>query len=82
MYYLHIWHFCSKASQKKIENIQYRSLTLLPNDYGSDHQLLLEKAENSTMDIKRLRPLALEISKTLNNLIPDFMKKIFHISPH
>ena len=41
-----IWLFCSEASQKKIENFQYRSLNLLSNDYGSHYQLLQEKANN------------------------------------
>ena len=36
----------------------------------------------STMEIKRLRVLALEIFKTLNNLIPNFTKDIFNFSPY
>ena len=34
------------------------------------------------MEIRRLRTLALEIFKTLNNLNPTFMKNIFNFSPH
>ena len=34
------------------------------------------------MEIKRLRVLALEIFKTLNNLIPNFTKDIFNFSPY
>ena len=34
------------------------------------------------MEISRMRTLALEIFKTLNNLNPTFMKNIFNLSPH
>ena len=34
------------------------------------------------MEIKRLRTLAREIFKTVNNLNPDFMKSIFYLSPY
>ena len=30
------------------------------------------------MDVKRLRTLALEVFKTLNNMNPECMKEIFH----
>ena len=76
------WHFCSKASQNKIEKIQYRSLKILSNDYYSDYEFLLEKTENPTMEIRRLRSLALEVFKTLNDLNPNFMKEIFYYLPH
>ena len=76
------WHFCLKPSQNKIEKIQYRSLKMLTNDYNSDYKDLLEITKNSTMGIKRLRTLALEVFKTVNNLNPDFMKDIFYLSPY
>ena len=76
------WHFCSKSSQNKIEKIQYRSLKILTNDYNSDYKDLLEITKTSTMEIKRLRTLALEVFKTVNNLNPDFMNDIFYLSPY
>ena len=47
------------------------------NDNTSDYQTLLEKSKKTSMEIKRLRNLATEIFKTVNNLNPSFMKKIF-----
>ena len=47
------------------------------NDNTSDHQTLLEKSKKPSMEIKRLRNLATEIFKTINNLNPSFMKNIF-----
>ena len=50
------------------------------NDYESDYKTLLDKADKPTMETKRLRILALEIFKTLNDLNPSFMKEIWHFS--
>ena len=50
-------------------------------NYNSDYKFLLNETGDSTMEIKRLGTLALEICKTLNNLNPNFMKDIFNISP-
>ena len=76
------WHFCHKSSQNMIEKIQFRCLQLLTNDYDSDYKMLLEKTKNPTMEIRRMRTLALEVFKTLNDLNPKFMKEIFNFSPH
>ena len=76
------WHFCLKLSQNMIEKIQYRCLQLLTNDFDSDYKLLLEKTKTPIMETKRIRTIALEIFKTLNDLNPNFMKDIFNFSPH
>lgn len=72
-----VWHFCSKASMKKIEKIQYRALQFLQNDYESDYNTLLIKTQKCTMEVSRLRTMALEIFKSLNELNPPFMKNLF-----
>ena len=38
------------------------------DDYTSDHETLLEKDKFSTINVKRMRILATEIFKTINNL--------------
>ena len=63
MYYPLAWHFCSKSSQIKKEKNQHRSLKLITNDYNSDYKFLPNETGNLTMEIKRLRTLALEILK-------------------
>jgi len=72
-----VWHFCTKESSFKIENIQKRALRFLLNDYDSDYFALLEKSKKCTMEIRRIRVLALETFKSLNNLNPSFMKELF-----
>ena len=58
-----VWHFCSCKSSQKIEKIQLRCLRIIYNDYSSDYQTLLNLSQKPSMEIKRLRNLALEIFK-------------------
>ena len=66
----------SKIS-KKDKKIQKRALRILYNDFSSDESIL-NKSDKSTMKVKRLRTLALEVFKTLNKINPEYTKKIFH----
>ena len=67
-----MWHFCSKKSVKNKKKIQERALRILYNDLFSDFELILNKSGKSTMEVKRLRTIALEVYKTVNN--PENMK--------
>ena len=71
-------HFCSSKSSRKNDKIQERALRILYNDSTSDYNQLLNKSSKASMEVKRLRKLALEIFKTLNNLNPEYMKEIFY----
>ena len=66
-------------SIKEIENLQKRALRFLYNNYQLTYEELLDKANSSTMNVKRLRFLCVEIYKTINNLKPSFMKQIFEL---
>ena len=72
-----VWHFSSKKSINKIENIQKRALRFLLHDYSSNYETLLKKADRCTMEVKRLRTLALEIFKALNEKSPSFIRNYF-----
>ena len=50
---------------------------MIHNDYDSDYETLLKISGTPTIQIKRIKQLAIEIFKTVNNLNPDFMKNIF-----
>ena len=73
-----MWHFCFPKSLKNIEKTQERALGILYNDSASDYNQLLNNSSKASMEVKRLRKLALEIFKTLNNLNPEYMKEIFY----
>ena len=53
------------------------SLRIHYNDFFSDFESILNKSGKSTMEVKRLRTLVLEVYETLNNMNPEYMKKIF-----
>ena len=74
-----VWMFSNATSLKKIENLQKRALRFLYNNYQLTYEELLDKANSSTMNVKRLRFLCVEIYKTINNLDPSFMKQIFEL---
>ena len=71
--------FSNATSFKKIENLQKRALRFLYNNYQSIYKELLDKANSSTMNVKRLCFLCVEIYKTINDLYPSFMKQIFEL---
>ena len=68
------WHFCSAKSNNKIELIQKRAFKFL--NLNNDEILNID----STMEVKRLRSLAIEVYKTINNLNPRYMKELFNRS--
>ena len=75
-----VWHFCSSASMQKLERIQERSFRLLLNDHDSNYDQLLAKVKKPTLEIRRIKLLATEIFKTINNLNPSYMKEIFELN--
>ena len=49
-----VWMISNAASLKKIENLQKRALRFLCNNYQLSYEELLDKANSSTMNVKRL----------------------------
>ena len=71
-----VWHFSSCNTIRKIEKIQKRCLKIILNEYESDYETLPRNNNKPTMEIRRLRTLAVEIFKTLNEINPHYMKNI------
>ena len=69
-YFSLVWMFSNATSLRKIEKLQKRALRFLSNNYQLAYEELLHKANCSTMNVKRLRFLCVEIYKTINNLNP------------
>ena len=59
-----VWMLSSATSLKKIENLQKRALRFLCNDYEISYEELLSKSSTSSMNVKRLRGLYVELYKT------------------
>ena len=74
-----VWMFSNAKSLKKSGNLQKRALRFLYNNYQLSYEELLHNANSSTINIKRLHFLCVEIYKTINNLNPSFMKQTFEL---
>ena len=61
----------------KIENIQKCNLRFSLNDYASNHETLLDKSNKCTMEVGRLRLLALEVFRSVNKQNPVCMQSLF-----
>ena len=60
-----VWMFSNATSLKKIENLKKRALRFLYKNYQLTYEELLDKANISTMNVKRLCFLCVEIYKTI-----------------
>ena len=74
-----VWMLSNASSLKKIENLQKRALRFLCNDYEISYEELLSKSSISSMNVKRLRALCVELYKTINKLNLDFMRDLFKL---
>jgi hypothetical protein len=64
------WHFCTEKNSKKLEKIQVRALRFVYDDYSSSSETLLENAKVPTLQVRRIRTMALETYIILHNLSP------------
>ena len=72
-----VWHFSTNKCIEKIENIHKRCVRLTLNGYKSDYKTLLDKSGTDSVKIMRIKTLAIEIFKTVNELNTNFRKTIF-----
>ena len=69
-----VWMFLSVQSVNKIEHLQKRALRFLYHDFeASFYEDLLSKVWKSTINVRRLRTLCIQICKKLDDLNPIFM---------
>ncbi len=74
-----IWHFCGIGNTRKLEKIQKRALRFVLQDFTSNYSELLQKAKMPTLYLSRLRQIATEVYKVMNNIGPDYVKDIFNV---
>ena len=77
-----VWHFCGEVNTKKIEKIQERALRFLYQDYNSFYDTLLGKSKLPSLKVIRLRAIALEAFKILNNQTPVYLSDILTYKLH
>ncbi len=69
-----------KTYTKKIEAKQgSASVWFIFNDKTSTHSSLLDKFNYTSLHIRSIKAIASEVFKSLNNLNPNFMYKMFQV---
>ena len=74
-----IWHFCSQTNTIQIEKIQERAPRFIYNNYSSTHNHLLKTAGTQSLHVKRLKHMACEVFKIVNNMPPSFITNLIEI---
>ncbi len=62
---------------QKVEQIQERALHYVLTNFNDTYCNFLQRASKSTLYLSRLRILAIEIFKVLNDMSPLYMKRLF-----
>ena len=69
-----------QANTEQLEKLQYRALRIIViSDFTSSYAYLLEKAELSTLHLNRIRCIAAETYKCINNLTPEYIMDLVQL---
>ena len=71
-----VWHFCGNGSIHKMEKIHERAMRFVFNDHVSEYNHLLRRNGESTLYLKRVRIMAQEVYKAINNQSPKYTKEL------
>mgnify|MGYP000745461007 FL=1 len=77
-----VWHFCGATNSLKLEKIQLRALRFVYNEYHSDYDSLLKRANLPTLELGRLRHIATEVFKAFHRLNPAYICDMFNLHSH
>lgn len=70
------WHFCTAANTEKIEKIQKRALKFVYPNSDLSYEALLAKTDLPLLTTRRLRLMAIEAFKILNNYSPICLRDL------
>ena len=73
------WHFCTNKNSKKLEKVQERAFRFVYEDYNSSYEELLQKVKVPSLQIRRMRTMALETYKIINKLAPVCLHDLVHM---
>ena len=71
--------FCSASSTNKIEQIQERALRFINNDCTSSLQSLLTSTNTLPLHGRKMKHMASEVYKIVNDIAPDYIKDLINI---
>ena len=71
------WIFCGKRNSTKLEKLQERALRFVFSDCNSSYDELLKRGNMLSLCVYRLRFLAIEMYKCVNNHNPSYLNDLF-----
>ena len=71
------WLFCGKTNSGKLEKLQERALRFIYSDRESSYDNLLSRGNLLTLSMYRLRFLAIEVYKCVENKNPQYLNALF-----
>ena len=73
------WHFCTEKNSKMLEKVQERALRFVYEDYNSSYEELLHIAKVPSLQIRRIRTMALETFKIVNEIAPVCLQNLVSV---
>ena len=74
-----VWHFCSTSSTNQLEKNQERALRFINNDFTLSLQALLTSTNTAPLHVRRMKQIAFEVYKIVNDIAPDYIKDLINI---
>ena len=74
-----VWMFHSKRLNRRINNIDERSLRLVYQDYNSSFEELLHKDNSMSAHERNTQTLAVEVFRVKIGIVPKMMQEIFQL---
>ena len=81
-YCLLAWHFCRMSSSNKMEKVQDRALPFINNDFTSSLQDLLSSTNTVPLHVRRMKQMATEVFKIVNDMSPEYTKDLITIQKY
>ena len=79
-YCCHIWYFTLSTLKDRLERLQYRGLKYVYNDYNSDYEILLKRANLDSVDLLIQKVILVDIYKAVNNIGAVYLQDLFQFS--
>ena len=61
-----VWHYCGKGNTDKLDKLQFRALKFVYQYFTSSYENLLIRADTYSLNVKRIRLIALEVFKIIS----------------
>ncbi len=71
------WYFCKSCDTLKIEQVQYRALKYVFNDFNCSYDILRRRTNAPLLYTRRRKTVLLEVYKTCHCYDPQYLSETF-----